>query len=221
MSHKPKTIAVIGLGTFGLSVARTLSKMGDTVLGIDTQETGVADVCDDIASAVQADATDPKALIECGLENYDTVLVSIGKDLEANILAAMNAKELGCKNVWVKAQTETQRKVLEAIGVDRVVLPEIDYGASVAELIHNPTLKDAVRIDGYLYLTVLRVESSVMKNVEQKASTFSDFELQCVGTYNNGEIKPLSASENDAKTQTLILLGTRTAIRNFADTFDR
>ena len=124
MANKSRNIAIIGLGTFGISVARELTRMGDNVLGIDDDPARVSMICDEIKSSVQADATDEKALSQCALETYDAVLVSIGENTEASILAAMNAIELGCQQVWVKAQTETQKKILKAIGVHNVVLPE-------------------------------------------------------------------------------------------------
>jgi len=117
MPNKSRNVAIIGLGTFGVSVARELTRMGDNVLGIDDDPARVSMICDEIKSSMQVDATDDKALSQCALETYDAVLVSIGENTEASILVAMNVVELGCRQVWVKAQTETQRKILNAIGV--------------------------------------------------------------------------------------------------------
>jgi len=132
MANKSRNVAIIGLGTFGVSVARELTRMGDNVLGIDDDPARVSMICDEIKSSIQVDATDDKALSQCALETYDAVLVSIGENTEASILAAMNVIELGCRQVWVKAQTETQRKILKAIGVHHVVLPEQRFGTHIA-----------------------------------------------------------------------------------------
>ena len=89
-----RSVAIIGLGTFGTSVARHLAKLGDRVLAIDTKESHVGEVCEELDETVQADATDIKVLQEFGLEDYDAVVVSIGAKIEPSIVVAMNLKEL-------------------------------------------------------------------------------------------------------------------------------
>jgi len=155
MANKSRNVAIIGLGTFGVSVARELTRMGDNVLGIDDDPARVSMICDEIKSSIQVDATDDKALSQCALETYDAVLVSIGENTEASILAAMNVIELGCRQVWVKAQTETQRKILKAIGVHHVVLPEQRFGTHIAQIIHNPHLEDFISLGDGQYIVII------------------------------------------------------------------
>jgi len=82
MSQKPRNIVIIGLGSFGLALARELTRMGDRVLGIDIDAKPIQSICDELDSALQADASDIKALKQCGLENYDSTVISIGEDLK-------------------------------------------------------------------------------------------------------------------------------------------
>lgn len=217
MSRQARNIAIIGLGTFGLSIARELTGMGDIVLGIDRDEALVSKVNGDLAETLQVDAMDMRALQECSLETYDVVVVSIGENLEASIIAAMNAKELGCGQVLVKAQTETQKKILMAIGVDRVVLPERDYGANLAELIHNPAVQDFLVLDEQTNLAALRIKESVARKVMKNTTLFEKYGLTCVGRYHQCQFTPLDGSEDIEGDQTLLLLGQRKSLRAFAD----
>lgn len=150
MAIKNRSFAVIGLGTFGGSIATTLTTFGDDVLGIDVDEARVRHYSDKIPRAVIADARDDEALKEAGLGNYDIAVVAIGEDLEANILSSMNAKLIGVPHVWVKALTRTHHRILSRIGVDRVIHPERDMGLHIAETLHTPFVADYVSLgNGY------------------------------------------------------------------------
>ena len=54
--------AVIGLGQFGISVARTLTEQEYTVLGIDRNMSIVQEFVDDMSQTVALDSTDEDAL---------------------------------------------------------------------------------------------------------------------------------------------------------------
>lgn len=218
MSHKSRNVAVIGLGTFGVSVAKELSRMGDKVLAIDSQETLVRQLTDEVAQTLQADATDPKALAECGIESYDTVVISIGENIEASILAAMNAMDLGCAKVWVKAQTETQKKILEAIGVHNVVLPEQFYGTSIAQMIHNPMVRDFLSFGDGNYLIEMTVNGSVANKILKNTKRLDAHNLTFVGVYQKENlIRPEEIVEFVEKEATILLFGKRSDLRKFAD----
>ena len=91
-----KQIAVLGLGRFGSSVARSLTKMDAEVLGVDNDAEKVAEMVHDITHVVQADVLDPDALDSIGLRNFDAVVLSI-KDVETSCLATMALKDQGAR----------------------------------------------------------------------------------------------------------------------------
>lgn len=129
-----KQFAVIGLGRFGSSVARTLYELGHEVLGIDSDVDNVQSMSGLITHVVQADATEEEVLRRLGLRNFDVVVVAIGHDIQASVLITLMLKELGVKYVVAKAASDVHGKVLSKIGADRVVYPERDMGIRVA---HN------------------------------------------------------------------------------------
>ena len=124
--------AVIGLGKFGASVACTLEKLGHQVLAVDIDEDKVQRVADEVTHAVQADATDEDILRALGIRNFDTVIVTIGHDVLSSILTCLILKDLGVGYVVGKATDELHGKLLEKIGVEKVVYPERDMGARLA-----------------------------------------------------------------------------------------
>ncbi len=127
-----KQYAVIGLGRFGASVARSLAAKRQTVIAIDKNEELVNDVMDSVTKAVCLEATDEKAVRSIGLQKVDCVICGIGTNLESSILVTLLVKELGIPEIVCKAIGPAHKKVLEKIGATKVVLPEKDMGERVA-----------------------------------------------------------------------------------------
>lgn len=141
-----KSFAIIGCGRFGSAVAKTLFDLGNEVLAID----GDMDVVDNIAGyvthAIQADVMDEGVLKELGLSNFDVVIVSIGSDLQASIMATLIVKELGVSKIVAKAQSELHGKVLKKIGADKVIFPERDMGVRVAHNLTSNSIVDYIEL---------------------------------------------------------------------------
>ena len=141
-----KDVVVIGLGAFGSTVALELTKRGCNVLVIDRDEEQVESLSQFVVNAVTADATDPRALKEAGVENFKVAVVSVGEDIASSILITMNLKEIGVDYVVTKATTELQGRILRKIGADRVVFPERDIALRTAESIANPSIFDYIEL---------------------------------------------------------------------------
>lgn len=127
-----KYFAVIGLGRFGFSVAKTLAEKRQQVLAIDKNEDLIHSVMDIVSKAVCLDATDEKAVKSVGLQNVDVAVCGIGTDLEDSILVTLLLKDLNVPEIICKADSIEHKKVLEKIGATKVILPEKDTGERVA-----------------------------------------------------------------------------------------
>lgn len=142
-----KSFAVIGLGRFGASVARTIAKRGYEVMAIDSDEEVMKSVLNGaITQVMQADSTDINALRAAGVRNCDVAVVAIGSDIQASILTTLNLKELGIRHVVAKALDPMHGKVLEKVGADRVVYPEREMGERVAHSLISQTLLDYIEL---------------------------------------------------------------------------
>ncbi|WP_124726972.1 potassium channel family protein [Staphylospora marina] len=141
-----KTFAIIGLGRFGGSVARTLHAMGHEVLAIDKDPERVQALAQEVAHAVEADTTDEHALKALGIRNFDVVVVAIGNDIQASILTTLILKEMGVSNIVVKATNELHGKVLMKIGADKVVFPERDMGVRLVHSLISPNILEFIEL---------------------------------------------------------------------------
>lgn len=141
-----KEFAVIGLGRFGGSICRTLSEQGMEVMAIDTNEDRVNQYSMIASHAVVGDSTDESVIKGLGIRNFDHVIVAIGDNIQASILTTLILKELGVKNITVKAQNDYHEKVLRKIGADHVVHPERDMGKRIANNIVSNNVLDYLEL---------------------------------------------------------------------------
>ena len=127
-----KSFLIIGLGRFGQSTARMLTTLGHEVLAVDKRADRVSAVKDSVLHAVQADTTDERAIAQLGIRNFDCVVICIGDDIRASVLATVLCREMGAKKIVAKAQDDLHQKLLIKTGADRVVQPEHDGGIRLA-----------------------------------------------------------------------------------------
>lgn len=138
---------VIGLGVFGATIARELTRLGHEVLGIDSDEHCVDRLAEDITHAVIADVMDENTLIELDAGSYDAAVVAIGRNIEATILATLQLRDLGVEKVWSKALTTQHHRILEKLGATRVIAPEHELGIRIAEELNYPMIHDYLGLD--------------------------------------------------------------------------
>lgn len=215
---RKRSFAIIGLGGFGRTVAAELMRFGNHVLGIDVNESNVAREAPRLSEAIIADARNEAALREAGLENYDVAVIAIGENLEASVLATMNAKMIGIDTVWVKAQHRTHHRILTKIGADRVILPEQEVGQHVAQMLHNPIVRDYVSLgNGFSVVNVVIPER--LDGQPVSALKFSRFkEIQCLGMMKGSRFVACTTLDTIMHTDDLlILLGRKQELRDLSD----
>jgi trk system potassium uptake protein TrkA len=125
-------IAVFGLGQFGTSIAESLTSKGVEVIAFDVDEQRIEDVKDRVSVAVVLDSTDERALRAVGLDQVRVAVVTMGTNIEANILTSALLKQIGVPRVMARANTPLQEGILRAIGVDRVINVEQAMGEAIA-----------------------------------------------------------------------------------------
>jgi len=125
-------VAVFGLGQFGRALANALTNQGAEVLAFDTNPELVEDIKDRVAMAVALDSTDEQALRAVGLEQVQVGIVSIGENVEANVLTAALLKQLGVPRVFARGTSPVHERILQAIGVNKVINVEREMGEAIA-----------------------------------------------------------------------------------------
>ena len=159
--------AVIGLGQFGSAICKKLSEKGAEVIAIDIDEDKVEDIKEHVAYAVQLDSTDLRALQSQNISEMDAVVVSIGQNFEGMLLTTVKLMELGVKRLIARAQGETQRKILEKMGVSEILSPEEEVGKNVAERLMNPSMLMCVKLpDNYEIVEIAAPKNTIGRTIE-------------------------------------------------------
>lgn len=122
-----KTIAIIGLSRFGLSLVESFSKLNVELVAIDTEEEQVQKAGEFIENAFVGDTTNIDALRDAGIANVDHAIVAIGQNdrqnLATSIISIIKLKELGIKEITARADDEDYAEVLRLVGATNVVMP--------------------------------------------------------------------------------------------------
>ena len=154
-----KQFAVLGLGRFGGSLVEEFANLDVDVLAIDRNQEVVKKYSNSATYVVQANAIDEASLKGLGIRNVDHALISFGDDIEASVLATMLLKDMGVKQVWVKAVNMYHQKVLEKIGADKVIHPERDIAKRIAHHVVSEkllTILNCLKTIVLLKLSLLR-----------------------------------------------------------------
>ncbi len=215
-----KQFAVIGMGRFGSSVAKTLSNLGFEVLAIDSSEQRTQEVSNIVTHVVQADSTDEEALRALGLRNFDVVIVAIGQDIQASILTTIIVKEIGVPKVVVKAQNELHGKVLAKVGADKVIYPERDMGVRVAHHLISSNIIDYIELsEDYSIVEVQASGQMVGRNLrELDIRAKYGCNVMAIRTGDKMNIAP-HAEDIIKYNDILVIVGTNTDLKNFEKTF--
>lgn len=218
MPAKARTFAVIGLGTFGSTVARELALFGNRVIGIDIDESWVTAHAEDLTQALILDARVDGALQEGGLADCDVGLVAIGSDIEASILATINLKTIGMKTIWAEATSRNHHRILTKLGANRVIHSDEEVGRHIAQMLHNPMVRDYVSLGNGQVVVNFRMPESLEGKLLDDLTHGRKFGLRCIGVLRGTEFLGHDGETCELqKDDLLLLLGRRNDLRDFAD----
>ena len=140
-----KSFVVIGLGRFGTAVAEELYALGHEVLAIDREEGCAQRVSEIVTHTIIADAKDESVLQSIGVRNFDGVIICM-TDIEDSVMIALMLKDMGAKYIIAKSKSKQHSRMLEMIGVDRIVFPEQDMGVRLAQTISSRRALDFIEL---------------------------------------------------------------------------
>jgi trk system potassium uptake protein TrkA len=143
----PKKFVMLGMGSFGTALAMKLAANGCQVTGVDQRRERLEAVKNLIHEAVIGDSTDRDFLENLPIKAATAVFISLGESISQSLLATLHVRELGARNVIVKGVTKEHGKILEHLGVDRVVFPEEEVARELADRMTWPNVLDYLPIE--------------------------------------------------------------------------
>ncbi|MGL5359577.1 MAG: potassium channel family protein [Shewanella sp.] len=152
---------VIGLGRFGTAASLELIHLGHTVTGVERDPKLAEKYVDELTQTVVCDSSDENALRELDLENSEAVLVAIGEDMQSSLLCTLALKNLGVKQIWVKASTKAHHTIVSKLGVSRIIHPEEEMGIRVAQALNYPMVNNYLPLGNGLYVVEVHIRNKL------------------------------------------------------------
>lgn len=188
-NNRPE-FAVIGLGRFGSSVALSLNELGYSVLGIDTDAQRVQELADELTRVVILDSTDEAALRSVDIMSFDTVVVAIGVNFEANLMTTAVLRDLGVKNIVCKTSTRRQQQILLRMGATEVILPEHEAGKRLAHGLCTHLMVDHLSVGHNHAISQVKVPTRLYKRALKEAGLKQRYGLDVLAVVRDDTTQP-------------------------------
>jgi trk system potassium uptake protein TrkA len=156
-------ILIIGLGQFGMSLARTLSEKGVEVLAVDPKKNLIEEASAFVTEALVMDATNEIELARLHPEKRDSVVCAIGDDSkESSIICTLLLRQMGAPFIVARANDKMHQRILELVGAHQIVNPEQEFGKRFAtRLLYRHIIADT-SIGDDLHLTEIRIQPAMI-----------------------------------------------------------
>lgn len=179
---------VIGLGRYGFHVAVRLAEQGMEVLAIDSDEAIVTAIRDFVTHAICMQVSDEESLRAVGIEDVDTVLVSMGENFAQSILVtALLKKQLNIPNVIARATSQIHETILKLVGADKVIAPEREHAIRLANTLSLPFI-DLVNVTDNFAITQLRAPEYFVGKTIGELQLRKNRKVSCIGVKKGNDI---------------------------------
>lgn len=209
---------VLGLGSFGASVALTLEEMGCNVIVVDKSEEKVEAIADKVSYAMCAEIEDEEVLQTLGARNLDGAIVAVAEQMEASIMATITLKELGVPYVLAKAGSQIHEKILKKVGADAIIFPEREMGMRVAKRLISSKFRDWINFSPEYSMVELQIPREWAGKSLVELKVREKYGINVVGYEKNGQVNiALNPHEALPEECVLIMVGSDAVLKNFRE----
>ncbi|MDY0360902.1 MAG: TrkA family potassium uptake protein [Desulforegulaceae bacterium] len=155
----PQQIIIIGLGQFGMSLARTLSEKKAEVLAVDPKKHLVEEASNFVTEAVVMDASDEAALASLNPSKRDAVICAIGDDSrESSIICTALLRQMGTPYIVSRANDRLHSRILRLVGAHEIINPEMEFGKRFANKLLYRKAMAVSSLEDELNLTEIKIQ---------------------------------------------------------------
>jgi trk system potassium uptake protein TrkA len=173
--------AILGLGTFGRSLALEMQAMGNEVVGVDISRQIVQGLSGEVRQVIEADATSEATLRDLGITNLDGAVVAI-RDPEPSIMTTLLLKKLGVPYIVARATSPLHEEILKLAGASRVVFPEHETAVRLAHEVAVPEVVDYLSISSDMGINKLTVPKNLVGKTYRDADLERRFRIRIMAT---------------------------------------
>ena len=202
---------VIGLGNFGLSLAEKLTKLGNEVIGIDNSMSKVEAVKEKISHAICMDATDEYTMNGLPFKDTDVVIIAIGEDTGANIMATAMVKKLHPNRIISRAITPIHETILEAMDVDTIIHPEEETAERWAKKLSLKGVVESFELSINYSIVEIAIPDKLIGKTIEEVGFRNNYNLVCVSIIKKiadknlfGKVKRINKIQGVVNTDTVL-----------------
>jgi trk system potassium uptake protein len=211
-------VLVIGLGRFGLALAKSLEALDHEVLAVDSRPEVVQRHANTLTHVVEADSTDIDAMKQIGAHDFGRAVVGMGDQLEVSILTTAVLSDLQIPEIWAKAVSAEHGRILERVGAHHVVYPERAMGERVAHLVTGKMI-DFIEFDDGFAIVKTRPPREAVNRTLAESALRARYKITVVGTKRPGSDFVYARPETVVREgDLLIVCGDTTDCERFAAT---
>ena len=166
-----KSIAVLGLGNYGMSLAKEMYEMGADVLAVDK------------------DAEKIKEISGLDLKSMDIVVCAMGRNLAASIMGITVSKEQNVSTVMAKSSSKRMTSILQKVGADKVIIPEAENGVRTARIISSDTFLDFFQVDDNLCMIEMKPRAEWVGHTLAELDIRKQYKVNIVAKQEDAEKK--------------------------------
>ncbi len=214
-----KSFAVIGLGSFGYSIAEELIRLNADVVCIDIKQEQIQNISKLTQHAVICDATKVENLNELGIKNINHVIVCIGDDVQASILTTLILNDLGVKKITVKVKNSYHAKVVEKIGAHEVIYPEKLMGTRFARKIISDNFLELIEVTKEFSYVEIKIPKRFIGKSIIDLDIRKVFGVNVISIIRNGKITWPTEAGLLLKDDSLMLIGDTKHLMNLTSRF--
>lgn len=214
-----KRFVVVGLGSFGSTVAKTLTDVGHEVIAIDLDGDLVDRIAPQVSKAVVGDATDAETLQRLGVGSADAAVVSTGADITACVLSSLALNDLNVRELFVKVVSNDHARVMHRIGVTETIFPERDSAAALAKRMSGNALLKYVALGAGFSIQEMGVPDSWNGKTIRELALRQNYEVTIVAVHDVLQDKIVATPDPDSAlrdSDTLLLAGTDESLARVA-----
>jgi trk system potassium uptake protein len=216
-----KRYIVIGLGSFGSSVAESLHARGHEVIALDIEETAVDRMSRHATRAVVGDGRNPGTLKRLGANGADAGVVSVGRRISASVLATMALQELGVEEIYVHATSRNHTRVLEKLGVTETIWPGRESGLRLAHRIASRRVLNYIDVGEGFGIQEMTIPSAWLGRRLRDLDLAGQFGITPIAIHDLQRNEMIPTPDPDASLgegQTLLVAGPERSLERAADT---
>lgn len=175
-----KKIAVIGLGSFGKLLVKSLYDEGHEIVAIDKSLDEVEEIATFNQTSFQADCREKDILVKHDILSMDSVVLTMSDSFEDMLITIDRLQEVGVKSILARYKTPLQKKILQLMGVVDVFNPEETAAMNLAERLRYDSLKNAIRLDGEFQIDEVQVPKRIVGKTLDEIKLLETYNLTLV-----------------------------------------